>query len=250
MSRRFFAAGLHLLISVMIGALAALVVFLIWYPPPYGSIAGGLSLFLLLVSVDVMLGPALTAVAASPGKPRAELRRDLIFIIAVQLAAFSYGIHTIATARPVYLSFEIDRMRVVTAADIEPESLRDAPPGLRKLPWLGPKQIAAVRPTDLDEQLKSIDLGLAGFDLSMIPRNWRTYESQSEAAWRKSRPVSLLTSKYPNLEAQIKEIATDAGQPVVGLRFLPLISRQVSWVALVAAPGARIVGYLPVDGFF
>ena len=234
----------------MIGTLAALVVFLIWYPPPYSSIAGGLSLFFLLVSVDVILGPALTAVAASPGKLRAELRRDLIFIIAVQVSAFWYGMHTIAIARPVYLTFEVDRMRVVTGADIEPDALRDAPPELRKLPWFGPEQIAAVKPTDPDEQLKSIDLGLAGFDLSMIPQNWRAYESQSEVAWSKSRPASLLASRYPNLEAQIKEIAADVGQPISGLRFLPLISRQVSWVALIVPPGARIVGYLPVDGFF
>jgi hypothetical protein len=30
---------------------------------------------------------------------------------------------------------------------------------------------------------------------------------------------------------------------------LPLMSRQSSWVSLVA-PGAKIVGHLPVDGFF
>jgi len=34
------------------------------------------------------------------------------------------------------------------------------------------------------------------------------------------------------------------------MRFLPMTSRHASGVALLAPPDARIVGYLPVDGFF
>ncbi len=51
-----------------IAALAAALVFLVWYPSPYSTLAGGTGLFLLIVSVDVVMGPALTAVVASPGK--------------------------------------------------------------------------------------------------------------------------------------------------------------------------------------
>src|ERR1039457_430529 len=103
----------------------------------------------------------------------------------VQLAAFAYGVWSIALARPVYVSFEIDRFRVVTAADIEAKTLADAPAALRSLPWLGPKEIAAVKPTDPAEQLRAIDLGLAGFDLSMVPKYWRDYSSQRDAAWKR-----------------------------------------------------------------
>jgi hypothetical protein len=45
-------------------------------------------------------------------------------------------------------------------------------------------------------------------------------------------------------------IAKDAGQSAQALRFLPLMSRSESWVTVVAEPGAKVVGYLPVDGFF
>ena len=34
------------------------------------------------------------------------------------------------------------------------------------------------------------------------------------------------------------------------LRFMPLLSRQTNWVAVIAMPGARVVGHLPLDGFF
>jgi len=247
---RFAAAGLHLIASVAVAAAGALLIFRLWYPSPFNLIAGGASLFLLLVAVDVVLGPALTFVIARPGKRLREFRGDLAVIVAVQLLAFGYGIYTIAMARPVYASFEIDRFRVVTAADIESDQLAKAPAELRSLPWLGPRMIAAVKPTDHDELLKSIELGMAGLDLSMVPANWRSYESQRDAAWRAARPVSALLARYPEMQAELASIAKAEGKNAADLRFLPLLSRQASWVAILAPTDAHIAGYLPVDGFF
>jgi hypothetical protein len=247
---RLFAAGAHLLASAAVAAIGALLIFRLWYPPPFERLAGGTSLFALLVSVDVVLGPALTFVAASPGKSLREFRRDLAVIVALQLAAFGYGIYTIASARPVFESFEIDRFRIVTAADIEPSELAKAPAEMRVLPWTGPRLIAAVKPTDPEAQLRSIDLGLAGFDLSMVPSNWRPYSAERQHAWAAARPAGLLTARHPELAIELTRIAVAAGRQASDLRFLPVLSRQDSWVALLAPGDVRIVGYLPVDGFF
>ena len=247
---RLVAAGLHLLASVGVAAIAAVLVFTVWYPAPFHLIAGGTSLFLILVSVDVVLGPALTLVAASPGKSRREFRRDVAVIVALQLAGFCYGAYTIALARPVYESFEVDRFRVVTAADIEAAELEKAPPGLRALPWFGPELVAAVVPADPDDRLKSIQLGLAGIDLSMVPSNWRPYESQHDAVWRAAKPTAALVARYPDTAGELAKAAGAAGKAPGELRFLPLVSRQVSWVMLLAPPDARPAGYLRVDGFF
>ncbi len=247
---RLRAAGIHLLASGLVAVLSAALVFLVWYPTPYDTLAGGAGLFLLIVSVDVILGPALTAVVTSPGKGRAELTRDLVVIVVVQLAAFGYGLSTLALARPVLLAFEVDRLRVVTAADIDPAMLGDAPTGLGSLSWTGPKLIAAVKPDNPDDQMKSIELGLSGIDLAIQPKQWRDYASQADAVWRVARPVSVLLAKYPELAPDVAAIARSAGQPPAALRFLPLMSRRASWVSLVASPGAQVVGHLPVDGFF
>lgn len=250
LNRRLRAAGLHLALSALVAALVSLLVFRVWYPSPYGAMAGGLSLFALLVGVDMVLGPALTAVVASPSKPIAELRRDLILIVLVQLSAFAYGLYTIALARPVHMAFEVDRLRIVAAADIDPSTLADAPEPYRSLPWTGPRLIAAVKPTDPGEQMRSVELGLAGIDLAMQPRRWRDYASESANAWRVARPVTVLQTKYPQAVTDVARLAAEARQPVESLRFLPLMSRRASWVALLAGPDARIVGYLPLEGFF
>lgn len=121
---------------------------------------------------------------------------------------------------------------------------------MQTLPWTGPRQIAAIKPTDPAEQMKAPELGLAGFDLSMQPRYWREYPPLADVAWRAARPVPLLLAKYPSLAGEASRVANEVGQPAQALRFLPLMSRRESWVTLVAEPGAKVVGYLPVDGFF
>lgn len=243
-------AGGHLLVCIAVAALAALLVFGRWYPAPFDAIARVAPIYLMLVGIDIVVGPALTLLVAHPAKPRAELLRDLAVIGLLQLGALGYGLHSMAAARPVALVFEVDLFRLVTASDIEPASLADAPASLRELSWSGPRPMVAVKPTDPAEQLRTIELGLAGVPLAALPKHWGEYAAQSAAIWQKARPVQPLLARYPNLEADVAAIARDAKQPVESLRFLPLVSRQASWVALVAEPQARVVGYLPVDGFF
>ena len=212
--------------------------------------SGGIRLFVLLIAVDLALGPLLTFVVAAPSKDSSVLRRDIAVIALIQIVALGYGMHAISLARPVLISFERVQFRVVSAADIEPSMLVDAPPALRELSWSGPRLIAAVKPSDPTEQLRSIDLGLAGFDLSLFPKNWRSYESQSQAAWEIARPATLLGARYPAKREELHAIARAAGRSVDELRFLPVRSRSGDWSALLAKSADRIVGYVGADGDF
>ena len=58
-------AGYHLLVSLFLAGMAALLVFKVWYPYPYAELTGGLQLYKLVVAVDVVCGPLLTLVLAS-----------------------------------------------------------------------------------------------------------------------------------------------------------------------------------------
>ena len=66
MKARFFAsfrvAGVHLLCGILLMALFALWIFLVWFPYPYYKISNGAILFLILMAVDVVTGPVLTFV--------------------------------------------------------------------------------------------------------------------------------------------------------------------------------------------
>jgi hypothetical protein len=248
-ARRVRAAGLHLLCSVLVAAVVAVIVFRLWFPSPFGALAGGTALFFLLTAVDVCMGPLLTAVIAAPAKPATELRRDLAVIVVLQVVALAYGVHALSLARPVVVSFEIDRFRVVTAADLDPSMLVEAPESLRTLSWSGPVLVGAVKPFDPAQRLRSIDLALAGFDLSLVPSNWREYGVLHDAAWEAAKPAMRLLERYPDQQAALRDIAAARGVRVDELRFLPIVSRHSNWSAVIARPASDIVGYLPVDGF-
>ena len=164
--------------------------------------------------------------------------------------SFGHGLYSMALARPVALVFEIAEFRVVTAAEIEPAGLEDAPANLRALSWRGPRLIAAVKPTDPQELLRTVELSLAGIPLSAMPRYWRDYSAHADAAWRAARPAAALLSRYPASTEALARVAASAGQPVSALRFLPLRARRAEWVTVIAAPDSRVVGHLPLDGFF
>jgi hypothetical protein len=61
-SPRVLASVLHLSASCLVATLAAWVVFSLWFPYPYREASGGVELFGLIVTVDVLLGPLLTAI--------------------------------------------------------------------------------------------------------------------------------------------------------------------------------------------
>lgn len=250
MGFRLRASGLHFLISAAIALMFGLLVFLLWFPPPFAMLAGGLTLFAMLVGIDVVLGPFLTALVANPNKQRSELRRDIGLIVVVQLMAFGYGVYSIALARPVHLVFEIDRLTVVSAADIDSEQLIKALPVYQKLSWTGPTLIAARKSESTSEMTRALDLGLQGVDISMQPERWVDYNANAAAVLKKARPVQLLLDKYPEIINQLKGALSTHDLKLEDLRFLPMTSRRESGVALVAASDARFLGYLSVDGFF
>src|SRR5207253_6942312 len=142
---RLRAAVVHLAFSILVAIATALLVFSLWYPPPYREISGGRELFQLVVAVDIVLGPLLTFAVFNLAKPRAELKRDLAIIVALQLAGLAYGLWTVHQARPLHMVFEYDRFRVVHQADIPSELESKVPAGIEFAP-AGRPTLLALRP--------------------------------------------------------------------------------------------------------
>ena len=85
-----FALG-HLALSALVISAFTVFVLQVWYPPPLGRLEGVYPILMMLVGVDVCVGPLLTLVVASPIKPRRSLYRDLTIIGMVRIAALGYG---------------------------------------------------------------------------------------------------------------------------------------------------------------
>jgi hypothetical protein len=245
---RLHASGIHLGISVAIAALAALMVFGIWYPYPYREISGGRELFVLVVTVDVLLGPLITLAVFNRQKPWSELRRDLATVGFIQLSALGYGLWTVAIARPVHLVFEIDRFRVVHAVDVPDELLGRQPQQVEALPWLGPT-LLAVRPfRSAEENLNVTVAALGGLHIGARPDLWQPYRDARAQVLQAARPVTQLKQSFAGRAREIDSML-HGSRVTDNVLYVPLVGRNVFWTVFLDPATAEVIGFLPLDPF-
>jgi hypothetical protein len=248
--RRARAAGVHLLISGAVAAMAAALVFVVWYPGIYRVLAGGRDLFLLIIAVDIVLGPLLTFAVFNLKKGWPHLRRDLALIALIQLSALAYGLHTVYVARPVATVFEVDRFKVVTAAQVFLPELNEAPASYRVLPLTGPWLLSSRRPSPGEESQDVLDLALkSGIDRAQRPKFWQSYAEAIPEVLARARPLSVLLEKRPELAADVRRALQDLKLTETSAKFLPIIGRGGDWVVVID-PQGQLVHYVQADGFF
>jgi hypothetical protein len=247
---RIKAAAIHLVASAGIAALCAALVFGLWYPWPYRLVAGGQALFIIVMSVDLILGPLLTLVVFNRNKTRAHLARDLAIIVALQIGGLAYGLYTVYLARPVALVFETDRFRVVTDVDVVHEELPQALPELRTLSLTGPRVLSTRAARTSEEKMRAIELALGGIDTGIRPSFWQPYSASTKEVLQRARPLSAMLKQYPKQAQDIEREAKKSGYTIDTLKFVPLMAREGNWSALIDAQSAALVGFVPLEGFF
>jgi hypothetical protein len=211
---RFHAFGMHLILSAGVAALSAALVFLVWYPGVIAYASGVGAIFLMLVSIDVVLGPIITLIVFNTKKK--ELKRDLAMVVVFQVVALLYGLHAVCVARPVYMVFNANRFDLVNANEISEENLDAA---VRKeyqsLPFCGPEVVSAKLP---DDEKISREIVLAavngGDDVQNMPKYYRSFSEEKASvakqssdlgelkAYNKDRleAVDLLIKKYDGMD--------------------------------------------------
>jgi hypothetical protein len=246
---RLRASAIHLVISLGVALMAAVLVFGLWYPYPYREISGGRALFLILVSVDVVIGPLITLAVFNRAKPMKELRRDLAVVGLLQFVALAYGLWTMFEARPVHLVFEYDRFRVVHAVDVPPELLDRVPANIQALPLTGPTLIA-LRPFRSEQEKSEATIAaLQGLMLSARPDLWQPYQDARQQVLQAARPVAQLKRRFPSRATQIDAVIARTDRTADSLVYLPMVGRQSFWTALLDPTTAEVLGFMPLDSF-
>jgi hypothetical protein len=238
---RWQAGGGHLLISVAIGAAVLAAMIFVWYPPPYFEAAGGFGLVLLMVGIDVTLGPLLTTAVFNPAKGMRKLRFDLAVIAGFQLAALAYGVHVMYTARPAYLVFAVDRFDLVMANTLPAAELAKAPPPWNRVPIGRPPTVGAKVPDDPKLKEESLFLALGGVDLTQQPRFFVPYAEVARTAAAKGKAIAELKRLNPDRQDAIDAVVRDSGRPESGLRYLAARAPNRDFAVIVDADDGAIV---------
>ena len=227
-----WASGIHLLCSMVVAVIAALLVFFVWYPYPYGDLSGGRTLFFLVVSVDVVCGPLLTLVLFNKDKPRAEFARDLGLVVLIQLLALAYGIVAVWQARPLFLVHEIDRFKVIAAPDVDGSALAALPRQLLPTLFSGPVTVSIRDPKDLQERSRiTFESVVGGRDYAERPKFYIAYDANAaQRALMRARPLPSFLQN-------------------IGVRYFAaaaFVLMVVPWLNTPTAADDEILFYLPV----
>ena len=243
---RFKAAGIHLLLSVLIASVAVCVMVFVWYPPPLFTLLGGLGLLLLITGCDVIIGPLLTLVVFKSGKK--SLKFDLSVIALLQISALMYGVYVMAIARPAYVVFVKDRFELVSIADVDPAEWGKAKePRFQVAPWTGPEFIGAVMPEDRDEKEKVLFLAVSGVDLQQLPRYYVGYERVAPEAAKAAQPLKELRRLNAGKQAIIDSEIARLGLKEEQIGFLPVNHRRGAVTALVQRESGKVLEFVELN---
>lgn len=106
----------HLLGSIFIALLVSAIVFFLFYPSPLAKALGVTHIFLMLLLIDVIIGPLLGFIVYKEGKK--TLKLDLFIIIIFQMSALIYGVFNIYQGRPAAIAFQNYQFELVRFNDV------------------------------------------------------------------------------------------------------------------------------------
>lgn len=227
MRNKLTAFAIHLSISFVIALLAVGLVFFVWYPAPLHTALGVTKIFLLLLLIDVVLGPILTFIVYKKGKR--TLVMDLAVIAVLQFAALFYGLWVVAEGRPAWLVFGGNHFELVRKVDIEPRDLTRQPS------WWGPEWVSIQEPLKLNHSLFSSTID-SNQSLYRQPKNYRELSLDSNRIKNRALPLSLLERSNST-----KAVNTLLNRWPKADSWLPLQSKEQNMVVLINKDTAAVV---------
>lgn len=230
--------------ALVVGTLCA-VIFFVWYPAPYFAAKGASGVLLVLIGVDLILGPTLTLILFRPRKP--GLVFDLSVILTIQLAALVYGTTTLYQERPYYLVFAVDRLEILAYKDVDSSMIEYEE--LRRKPFIGPILAVASLPEGQDEFQRLLEeTAFEGKpDIERRPEFWSPYANRSDDVIARARSLAELLERYPETRTEISKLTESLDAEIDDLAYIPLVGRETSFAFVIDAETATPIDIIDVD---
>lgn len=246
---RWQASAGHFLFSAVLGLGIFLLFRLLWYPGALWELSGAGKLLLLILGVDITLGPLLTLFVFNPKKR--ELLIDLGVIVAVQVAALAYGLHVMAQSRPVFLVAAVDRIVLVSANELDADALAAAAkPEYRRLSWTGPRLVGAESDLTGDARLEQImKTAETGIDIDRMPQFYVEFRTIADEVYTRGLRLDELATRDAKKHAAIRAYVDNHQLDPETLLALPLQARTGFGSLLIDRKAHAIVGTTTIDLF-
>ena len=234
MSKRLkFFLG-HLLISIIIALAVLALVFFVWYPSPLAKAAGVTHIFLMLLVIDVILGPLLGLLVYKESKK--TLKMDLTVIILIQIAALSYGLYSIAQARPVWIAYTVDRFELIKKNEVFEYNITKALPQYQHVSWFKPQFVGVQFAKDSETRNDDMFAELAGVSIAQKPERYVDFKLVKPQMQQHAKPLDEL-KKY-NAPQLVQKTLAKYPQATA---FVPLKANVIDMTVLINKEKGEVV---------
>lgn len=225
----------HLSVSCLIALIITGVVFFIWYPSPLARAVNVTHIFLMMMVIDVVVGPILGFLVYKEGKK--SLKFDLGVIILFQISALLFGVYSIAQGRPAWLVFNVDRFELVRQNEIIDQHINDADSKFQHAPWFGPQYVSITQSSNLKQRQEDMFLEvLGGISMAQQPERYKSLSFSAQQI--KQNAEELIKLGLYNDQARVKKILTKYPEANA---YLPLKANTLDMTVLVNKDTAEIV---------
>lgn len=225
----------HLFISLFIVCLVVAVVLCLWYPAPLYKAAGVTQIFLMLLVIDIVLGPLLVLLVYK--KEKKTLKFDIGVIIIIQILALTYGIFNIEKGRPVWLVYSIDRFELIRKNELIQENLKEAQLQFQKTSWLKPQFVAVEFSKDKKQRENDMFAEVfSGISIAQKPERYVDFSYARPQIQQRALPFKELESYNSKAEVQ----KTLAKYPNANA-WLPLKANAIDMVVLINKDTTEII---------
>jgi hypothetical protein len=241
---RLKAFSLHLLSSATVLTLILGALYFGWYRWPGWYLTDVTRVILVMVGVDVVLGPTLTLIIANQKKSRRELTRDIGIIVAVQLCALTYGSVSLWNGRPLYYAFSESILQLVQAYDIDANEAnlgREQNPALAPHWYNLPRWIWAPLPQNAEIAKKIVISTITGGDdVTSMPRYFRPWEDGLPSLRSRLKKVDDVAYFAKSEKKILKDKMKAAGLADDRLGTMPLTGRGHPLLAVIDPVSLKI----------
>jgi len=234
-NKRLKFAMTHLGISICVGFLLVCLVFLLWYPSPLNQATGVLNIFLMMLFIDIILGPVLSWFVYKEGKK--TLVFDLIIIIAIQISALAYGVYNIMQARPVWIVYSVDRFDLIRYNEIYNKNIVHASHEFRQPSWFKPQYVATQFSANLKQrETEMFEAVFKGIDVSQRPERYVALAKVKQQIQKRAQNLDLLNQF--NDKALVQNTVSQYPQATA---FVPLKANVVDMTVLINKEKGEVV---------
>lgn len=248
----------HLIFSFfLIGGLSFFIVSL-WYPDIWASELGGYKLVLMILMLDLGVGPLCVALSYKPHKTKRANFFDISIITLCQLAFFSWGAWTISISRPVYIVFDTDRFEMTVDQDVDRSKLPET--GVfSTLPLLRGVKMAVVdleaTVPDENDRIEVNNDAVFGLDISKNPTYYVPYEGENLHKVLKAAQGYDVFEKTEGVKAmadaviQKHQLTKDQFKWLPIRYFSPQQQTQLFMTVVIDPKSAKIIDYILLDPY-